>query len=410
MQSNPLGEHASRIDAVVKFFQKMKQSDVEKERTATLKALDSIEASVEVLRKLFAAAEKSTTACPYCPKSLVNLKAHIQNIHTCVSCENANIRNMYEHQNGCEKYIQKLTADAKALGLTYIHSEREIYKVKDGNAYEFDVAADTKGDYVGRIRADGTLDRDAKEVEKALMQCPYCEKQFLALGSHIFNKHTCVFCNDATIRYMDAHLYLCSAHKEFSSKSEAERIAEREKRFGVPVGGPAPIKKEAPETAVPVKKEAPAPAPAPEPVVPVKKESKKERIPAQLKTIVWSKYIGSSIPEAKCYCCKHEQIEIRSFECGHVVAEAKGGKLTLDNLRPICRGCNSSMGTMSMEEFAQKFFGWSVLREPAAAETSGDPVASAVKEDIFDIFAAPITQTVVHVPVKKEDPFADLLG
>jgi hypothetical protein len=64
------------------------------------------------------------------------------------------------------------------------------------------------------------------------------------------------------------------------------------------------------------------------------------------------------------------------------------------------------MGTMSMEEFAQKFFGWSVLR----AETSGDPVASAVKEDIFDIFATPITQTVVHVEAKKEDPFADLLG
>jgi 5-methylcytosine-specific restriction endonuclease McrA len=117
-------------------------------------------------------------------------------------------------------------------------------------------------------------------------------------------------------------------------------------------------------------------------------KKKKEKIPAHIKTIVWAKYIGSSIPEAKCYCCKHERIEIRSFECGHVIAEANGGELVVDNLRPICKGCNGGMGTMSMDEYAKKFFGWSVIVES-------------------DLLSIPVESA--SVPTKEIDLFADLL-
>jgi hypothetical protein len=87
---------------------------------------------------------------------------------------------------------------------------------------------------------------------------------------------------------------------------------------------------------------------------------KRKNIPKHIKTLVWGKYIGNDKPESKCYSCKHERIDIRNFHCGHVIAESKGGSLMLDNLRPICAPCNGSMGTMSMNEFTQQFFGWTV--------------------------------------------------
>ena len=53
----------------------------------------------------------------------------------------------------------------------------------------------------------------------------------------------------------------------------------------------------------------------------------------------------------------YENINIRNFHCGHVIAESKGGDSTIKNVRPICAACNSSMGTMSMSEFTKTYFG-----------------------------------------------------
>lgn len=47
---------------------------------------------------------------------------------------------------------------------------------------------------------------------------------------------------------------------------------------------------------------------------------------------------------------------MRKFECGHVVAEALGGQSTIENLRPICKDCNLSMGTKNLFEFKEKHF------------------------------------------------------
>ncbi len=87
---------------------------------------------------------------------------------------------------------------------------------------------------------------------------------------------------------------------------------------------------------------------------------RRKNIPRHVKTLVWGKYIGNDKPEALCYSCRHERIDIRSFHCGHVISEANGGTCMLNNLRPICAPCNGSMGTMSMNEFTQTFFGWNV--------------------------------------------------
>ena len=87
---------------------------------------------------------------------------------------------------------------------------------------------------------------------------------------------------------------------------------------------------------------------------------RRKKIPKAIRTLVWNKYIGADITAAKCTCCKEEKITMNNWHCGHVLAEAKGGDTTINNLRPICAPCNSSMGTKSMNEFTEEFFGWSI--------------------------------------------------
>ena len=81
--------------------------------------------------------------------------------------------------------------------------------------------------------------------------------------------------------------------------------------------------------------------------------NRKKAIPKTLKRLVWNKYIGETIGKAKCLCCNLTDITQMSFHCGHIVAEANGGQLIVDNLRPICQSCNSSMGTINMDDFTK---------------------------------------------------------
>jgi len=82
---------------------------------------------------------------------------------------------------------------------------------------------------------------------------------------------------------------------------------------------------------------------------------RKKAIPKAIKTLVWNTQFGSTVAEAKCYCCKSTVIHVTNFHCGHVIAEANGGTLDISNLRPICAPCNSSMGKRNMNEFMKTF-------------------------------------------------------
>ena len=88
--------------------------------------------------------------------------------------------------------------------------------------------------------------------------------------------------------------------------------------------------------------------------------STKKNIPKHIKTLVWNKYMGANNSNSKCFSCREAVIDCRNFHCGHVTSEAKGGDLTINNLRPICANCNLSMGTKSMNDFTLEFFGWQV--------------------------------------------------
>ena len=85
------------------------------------------------------------------------------------------------------------------------------------------------------------------------------------------------------------------------------------------------------------------------------KKKRKQPIPAAVKRIVWNKYIGETIGKSKCLCCNVTEITQLSFHCGHVIAEANGGTIDITNLRPICQNCNSSMRTMNMDDFINKY-------------------------------------------------------
>lgn len=87
------------------------------------------------------------------------------------------------------------------------------------------------------------------------------------------------------------------------------------------------------------------------------KGKKKQKVTHALKVNVWDRYVGDTIGKTKCHCCQNVDITQHNFHCGHVQAEALGGTLHIDNLRPICGVCNNSMGTQNMFEFQREFFG-----------------------------------------------------
>ena len=70
----------------------------------------------------------------------------------------------------------------------------------------------------------------------------------------------------------------------------------------------------------------------------------KTKIPKALREQVWITYCGTKQFKQKCWIpwCKNEMNPF-DFHVGHNIPESKGGKTTIENLRPICARCNLSM-------------------------------------------------------------------
>jgi 5-methylcytosine-specific restriction endonuclease McrA len=86
--------------------------------------------------------------------------------------------------------------------------------------------------------------------------------------------------------------------------------------------------------------------------IPEKIKYKKQVIPDALRDSVWIKYHNINT-EGICYCCgskitKFKTEEKCTWQCSHVLAEARGGQLHIDNLRTCCKSCNCSMGDMNL--------------------------------------------------------------
>jgi 5-methylcytosine-specific restriction endonuclease McrA len=74
------------------------------------------------------------------------------------------------------------------------------------------------------------------------------------------------------------------------------------------------------------------------------RRSPRKAVSKDFRVQVWAKYIGMKYGEIKCPLCQVIDIKQLDFVCGHVQAHVEGGELTIENIRPICSVCNSSMG------------------------------------------------------------------
>tara|TARA_B000000475_G_scaffold164112_1_gene132040 strand:- start:130 stop:1197 length:1068 start_codon:yes stop_codon:yes gene_type:complete len=84
--------------------------------------------------------------------------------------------------------------------------------------------------------------------------------------------------------------------------------------------------------------------------------NKKKNIPKKLKIDIWNHYIGNNIRTCKCLCCNITDISIENFHAGHIISEKNNGLTTINNLLPICSGCNLSMNSKNMEQFINQYY------------------------------------------------------
>ena len=78
---------------------------------------------------------------------------------------------------------------------------------------------------------------------------------------------------------------------------------------------------------------------------PQKSDYRKQHIPKALREQCWVHNFGKKY-EHTCYIkwCSNK-ITVFDFHVGHNIPECKGGKLCLENVKPICSRCNHSMGS-----------------------------------------------------------------
>lgn len=99
----------------------------------------------------------------------------------------------------------------------------------------------------------------------------------------------------------------------------------------------------------------------------LKPQFKKKKISPDLKRNVWKRWIGSSIGQTKCVCCNITDIEQLNFCCGHVIPYSQGGLQDVNNLRPICFSCATSIGKSNMFDF-MRANGFKIKRSIRSAE------------------------------------------
>ncbi len=78
----------------------------------------------------------------------------------------------------------------------------------------------------------------------------------------------------------------------------------------------------------------------------------RKSIPAVVRFECWTRENGNSL-EGKCWCCS-AALRFTEFEAGHLVAVARGGQNTLDNLKPVCRTCNNNCRTKNMIDYKKE--------------------------------------------------------
>lgn len=83
-------------------------------------------------------------------------------------------------------------------------------------------------------------------------------------------------------------------------------------------------------------------------------KNNRKKIPKKLRQDVWEKRNNKSY-FGKCFVCNKE-IDICDFHVGHNKSIFNGGTDHLNNLEPICCGCNLSMGKENLDFYKSKYY------------------------------------------------------
>jgi hypothetical protein len=121
-------------------------------------------------------------------------------------------------------------------------------------------------------------------------------------------------------------------------------------------------------------------------------------IPKKIREACWIKYVGNTIT-GDCYSCKGA-IQFTDFSAGHIQSEYDGGQITVNNIRPICKRCNSSCGVLNLDIFK---------RSLCADEKKELPTIYRSDEPIFEGYTRSRLEKliVVNTSRRKKEKFAE---
>tara|TARA_B100000900_G_scaffold386869_1_gene377660 strand:+ start:1363 stop:2433 length:1071 start_codon:yes stop_codon:yes gene_type:complete len=85
-------------------------------------------------------------------------------------------------------------------------------------------------------------------------------------------------------------------------------------------------------------------------------KKEKKRITKKIRKILWFNTYDNFNDNFICpiYFCNNN-INYDNFQVGHIISEYNGGTLELNNLKPICKNCNLSMGKNNWDEWEKEY-------------------------------------------------------
>ena len=87
---------------------------------------------------------------------------------------------------------------------------------------------------------------------------------------------------------------------------------------------------------------------------------KNKKIPLSIKNQLWFKYFGKEKAIGICNLCK-EEIHITNFHTSHKISRFNNGSDELENLIPLCKSCNLSMGKTNYDDYKLKYHNKNII-------------------------------------------------
>lgn len=104
---------------------------------------------------------------------------------------------------------------------------------------------------------------------------------------------------------------------------------------------------------------------------------KKQKIPKAVRMALWNRDFLNS-KQGKCYTCGRFVYD-DDFQAGHIIPESKGGTMDLKNLRVLCKPCNTSCGTMNLDDFTRMVHSVMYSRANSGSVWNANPVPTPIK-------------------------------